>query len=57
MLAKTNWGSVDELPMSLSTSVVARCCSAIVFSSRIMGSISVPRRTVRDTRRRDLIEA
>ena len=35
MLAKTIWGSADELPMSLSTSVVARCCSAIVFTSRL----------------------
>jgi len=56
MLAKTCWGSANEPLMSLSTSVVARCCSAVVFASRLRAFISVSRRTVRDTRRRWLIE-
>src|SRR5262249_50258783 len=43
--------------MSLSTSVVARCCSAIVFSSRVRGSISFSRRKVRDIRRCWVIES
>src|SRR5262249_22939156 len=57
MLAKTGWGSADELLMRFSTSVVARCCSGIVFSSWVRGSISFSRRKVRDVRRCWVIES